>query len=200
MNTNPLLQLFTSFPPGLQSVLALYAFMLVMRLIDWIVFRDSMVSRLGLWGLRSRHGNRALAWPLNHFVHVSWQHLWGNTLPWLIMGSIIALPDPQAFMVTTAVIMLLVDVGVWLFEARPGATVGASGLVMGFFGFILLRGFFTRESTAVIIALVVLAFYYGLLRVVFIPKKGPVSNVGHFFGFVGGVAGAWLWSLIEQPF
>jgi membrane associated rhomboid family serine protease len=117
------------------------------------------------------------------------------------MATIIALPNPQEFVVATAVIILIVDLGVWLFEARNGATAGASGLVTGYFGYILLRGFFTKDTSAIIIALVVLAFYYGILRMVFIPRKGPVSNIGHFFGFVGGVAAAWVWSLIlQQPF
>jgi membrane associated rhomboid family serine protease len=198
MSDNPFLQLYTNLPPGLQVVSGVYGFMLLLRLIDWIIFRDSMISRFGLWGLRARRPNRILAWFLNPFIHANWRHLWANSLPWLLMASLIALPLPLAFVVATAVIMAVSDLGIWLFEARNGATAGASGLVMGYFGFILLNGFFTKNSAAVIIGLVVLAFYYGLLRVIFIPQRGPISNVGHFFGFVGGVTAAWVWSVILE--
>lgn len=201
MSNHPLLQFYASLPPGLQVVLGLYGFMLLMRLIDWIIFRDSMINRFGLYGVRINRRNHFLAWVLNPFIHGNWRHLWGNSVPWLVMATIIALPHLQEFAIVTAVIVLVGNLGVWLFEARNGATAGASGLITGYFGYILLRGFFTRDTQAVMIALVILAVYYGVLRLIFIPQKGAVSNVGHFFGFVGGIAAAWGWSLIlQQPF
>lgn len=198
MDTNPFVQLYINLPPGLQVVTAVYAFMLLIRLIDWILFRDKMASKYGLWGMRAKHPNSLFAWVLNHFIHGNWRHLWSNSLPFLVMATIIGLDDPQEFVVATAVIMVMVDLGIWLFEASNLPTVGASGLVTGYFGYILLSGFFTKDTASVIIALIVLALYYGLLRIVFIPQKGNISNVGHFFGFVGGVGAAWVWSLILQ--
>jgi len=201
MNDNPLLQLITNLPEGLRVVLAVYGFMLVMRLLDWIIFRNEMVQRFGLWGRRSKHGNHILGWVLNPFIHLNWRHLWGNTVGWLPMAAIIALPDSQEFLLATAVIMLIVDLGIWLFQPGNTVTAGASGLVTGYFGFLLLRGFFTKDAQSVIIGLVVFALYYGLLSFIFLPKKGNISNIGHFWGFVGGVAAAWIWSLIlQRPF
>lgn len=201
MSSQSLWQAYSGLPPGLQVVLALYGFMLFIRLVDWIIFRDGMTGRFGLWGVRAKHGSHFLAWFLNPFIHVNWRHLWGNSLPWLIMAAIIALPSLQEYVLATTIIILVGDVGVWLFEARNGATAGASGMVTGYFGHILLRGFFMRDASQAVIALVVFAFYYSILRLVFIPQKGTVSNVGHFFGFAGGVLAAWIWAFIlRQPF
>ncbi|MCL4262622.1 MAG: rhomboid family intramembrane serine protease [Anaerolineae bacterium] len=201
MADNALLQLYLGLPDGLQIVVGLYAIMLVIRLIDWIIFRDSMVARFGLRGLRAPKGNHFLAWLLNPFIHLNWRHLWSNSIGWLPMAAIIALPDPQEFLLATAVIIIIDNLGLWLFEKGNVVTAGASGMITGYFGFLLLRGFFTRDTAAVIIGFVMVGVYYGLLRLIFIPQKGNVSNVGHFFGFLGGVAAAWLWSFIlQQPF
>ncbi|GIK58214.1 MAG: rhomboid family intramembrane serine protease [Chloroflexi bacterium] len=201
MDANALLQLFRNLPEGLQIVLGLYGIMLVIRLIDWIIFRDGMINRFGLRGMRAPKGNHFLAWILNPFIHLNWRHLWSNSVGWLPMATIIALLDTQEFLLATAVIIIIGNLGLWLFEKGNVVTAGASGMITGYFGFLLLRGFFTRDTTAVIIGFVMLAVYYSLLRLIFIPQKGNVSNVGHFFGFLGGVAAAWLWSFIlPQPF
>lgn len=181
-------------PLGLQMTVGIWLFMFFMRVIDWIIFRNTLYDRWGLIPLRSAKPNHLLSWIFYPFIHSSWAHFWGNSVAYLILGSIIALPNPEGFVLATAVIMIMAALGIWLFQTGDGATVGSSVFITGFFGYILLVGFFTKNSQAIIIAIVVFAFYYGLLRLVFIPQKGNVSNVGHFFGFLSGIFAAWLWS------
>ncbi|MCP4361448.1 MAG: rhomboid family intramembrane serine protease [Chloroflexi bacterium] len=200
MNDNPLIQLFLNFPVGLQAVLGLWLIMLIVRLLDWVIFRNRMGGRYGLYSMRSNHRNSIFAWIVHPFIHGSWGHFGGNSIPFLILGTIIALPSMLEFLTATLIILFILNLGVWFFEVRDFPTVGASGLITGYFGFILLRGFFARDAQEVIIALVVLAFYYSLFRIIFRPQGGNVSNVGHFWGFIGGVLAAWVWPLISQQF
>ncbi len=198
MANNLIAQFYLTLPQGLQMTVGLWFFMLFLRLVDWLFFRNNMYQRWGIIPLRSEVPNHLLSWFLYPFIHSSWRHFGSNSIPFLILGSIIALPTFEGFVVTTAVIMIVAALGIWLFQSGNSATVGSSVFITGFFGFILLVGFFTRDSQALIIALVVFAFYYGLLRLVFIPQGGNISNVGHFFGFLGGVLAAWVYSYMLQ--
>jgi membrane associated rhomboid family serine protease len=65
---------------------------------------------------------------------------------------------------------------------------------MGYFGFIVSRGFFAKDSDQVLFAMAVLIFY-GWMFGQIIPKNPMVSKESHFFGFVGGLLSAWLVSL-----
>lgn len=196
MENNPLIQLYLSLPQGVQMTLGIWLFMFFMRLVDWIFFRNNMYQRWGLIPLRSETPNHILSWVLFSFIHSSWGHFWSNSIPFLILGSIIAVPNTEGFVVITAVIMMVAALGIWLIQRGNTATVGSSVFVTGFLGYILLIGIFTRSSQAFIIAVIVFAFYYGMLRLVFIPQEGNVSNVGHFFGFIGGGMAAWTWSFM----
>ncbi|MEL6856486.1 MAG: rhomboid family intramembrane serine protease, partial [Cyanobacteria bacterium J06607_13] len=67
----------------------------------------------------------------------------------------------------------------------------ASGVIFGYFGFLLLRGYFERSLSAIAFSIVV-AFLYGGIIWGVLPTQPGVSWEGHLFGFIGGILAAKL--------
>jgi membrane associated rhomboid family serine protease len=134
----------------------------------------------GLWGI--------LFAP---FLHGGFSHLLANTVPFLILGWFIMLHGITVFFEVTVLVMVLGGLGTWLIGASNTIHIGASGLVFGYFGFLLLRGCFERSVGSILIAALVGSLYGGLLWGIF-PTQPGVSWEGHLCGFVGGATSAWL--------
>ncbi|MDZ7686164.1 MAG: rhomboid family intramembrane serine protease [Gammaproteobacteria bacterium] len=75
--------------------------------------------------------------------------------------------------------------GVWLF-GRPAFHIGASGLVFGFFGFLVTIGIYEKSLPALAIASFAI-FYYGGMIYGVMPADGFVSWEAHLFGLCAGV-------------
>jgi len=145
---------------------------------------------LNTWGILPRQLQGVpgiLLWPL---LHGSFFHLISNTVPLLILGYLATLRGTANFVRLTLFITVVSGVGVWLF-ARTAWHVGASGLIFGFFGYLLARGWYERSLKSAAIALVVLVVYGGLIFGV-LPRGGQVSWEGHLFGLLAGVLAARL--------
>ena len=68
--------------------------------------------------------------------------------------------------------------------------MGASGLIMGFLGFLLARGWYERSFSSIAIAVVAFLFYGGSLWGI-TPLVPPfISWEMHLFGFVAGLLAA----------
>jgi membrane associated rhomboid family serine protease len=125
------------------------------------------------------------------FIHANLQHLLANTIPFVILGAVILLRGARAFTTVAIVSALIAGFGTWLFGAPGTMHIGASGIVFGFFGYLLFRAAYDRRISSFLIALVVALLYGGSLLASIIPAQG-ISWTGHLFGFLGGVAAARL--------
>ncbi|GAA3529607.1 rhomboid family intramembrane serine protease [Nonomuraea rosea] len=124
------------------------------------------------------------------FLHGGFGHLMANSLPLLVLGFLAGLRDVRKFLWASALIILIGGLGTWL--TSPGVyTVGASGLVFGYFGFILARGVFDRHLLDIAIAIGVGIAYYGILAGL-LPNQQGISWQGHLFGLLGGVVAGWV--------
>lgn len=124
-----------------------------------------------------------LAWP---FLHADLNHLGNNTITLLIFGAIISLRgSSKEFLVLSFFITLYAGLGVWLM-GRPYLHVGASGLVFGYFGYIMTRGIYDGRISSVIISTVVMVLFGGMIWGI-LPTDTRVSWEGHLFGFLAGV-------------
>lgn len=117
-------------------------------------------------------------------VHYSLPHLMVNTAPFAVMTVLIALRGVGYYLTATFSIILLGGLLVWLF-ARAGAHVGASGLLFGYFGLLLVRGLFDRRISSIVIAIVVGISYGGIIWGV-LPRDGAISWEAHLFGLLAG--------------
>jgi len=78
----------------------------------------------------------------------------------------------------------------WLF-GRASYHVGASGLIFGYFGFIVARGWFYKSISSIVVAFITLFLYSGILWGL-LPVFPHVSWEGHLFGLIAGILGARL--------
>lgn len=122
------------------------------------------------------------------FIHGSLRHLVANTIPLLILGSLVLLRGVNEFGFVVLTSALVGGFGTWLFAAG-GRHIGASGIVFGLFGYLVFRTAFDRRLSSALITIVV-AVAYGTAMLYSLIPAGGISWTGHFFGFVGGFLAA----------
>src|SRR3984893_7156893 len=125
------------------------------------------------------------------FLHFSWQHIEGNSLPLFVLGVLAAYRSVARFLVVSLIVLLTSGVAVWLFQSSSELTVGASGLIFGYFGYVLVRGFLDRNMVDIGVGAVAGVLYWTILQVA-IPGTPGVSWIDHLGGLVGGVLAAWV--------
>jgi membrane associated rhomboid family serine protease len=123
-----------------------------------------------------------LAWP---FLHLNFYHLTLNTTPLLVLGYFVALRGIVVYLKATLLILIIGGLGVWIF-GRPAVHIGASGLVFGFFGFLVAVGIYERSISSLAIASFTVFYYGGMLYGV-IPVDSFISWEAHFFGLLAGI-------------
>jgi membrane associated rhomboid family serine protease len=119
------------------------------------------------------------------FLHGGWQHLIGNTMALIPLG--ILMLAQRAFVPVMLISILVGGLGTWAFATGP--SLGFSGVLFGFMGFLLARGIYTRKPAAIAISLITFSYFSGIVWAGLIPHEG-ISWSGHFWGFVGGVVAA----------
>ena len=125
------------------------------------------------------------------FLHFSWQHIEGNTVPLFVLGVLAAYRGIKKFLLATLIIAVSSGLAVWLFQSGNELTVGASGLIFGYFGYVLTRGFFDRNLVDIGVGVVAGLLYWTILQVA-IPGNPGISWIGHLGGLLGGVLAAWV--------
>lgn len=156
-----------------------------LELIDVFLLRGS----LNALGIRPRSASGLWGILFAPFLHGGLPHLIANTVPLLMLGWLVMLRRLSDFFVVTALAMLIGGLGVWLFAQPNTIHLGASGLIFGYLGFLLLRGYFERSFTSILLAVVVGVLYGGALWGL-LPSRPGISWEGHLFGFLGGAAAA----------
>jgi membrane associated rhomboid family serine protease len=136
-------------------------------------------------GIRPRTISGLAGILLAPLLHGSIRHLLGNSSALLILGGLLLLEGAETFWIVTAIATLTSGSGVWLLGGKNTTHIGASGIIFGYLGFLILRGYFTRELFSTLISLLVF-LYYGSLLWRILPLGGRFSWEGHLFGFLGG--------------
>jgi membrane associated rhomboid family serine protease len=125
------------------------------------------------------------------FLHFSWDHIEGNSGPLFVFGLLAAYRGIVKFLGVTLVVAVTSGLAVWLFQGGDELTVGASGLIFGYFGYVLSRGIFDRNLIDALAA-VVMALSYAYILTVAVPGTPGVSWIGHLGGLIGGLACGWI--------
>jgi membrane associated rhomboid family serine protease len=125
------------------------------------------------------------------FLHFNWEHIEGNSGPLFVFGLLAAYRGVYRFLGVTLVVAITSGLAVWLFQSGNELTVGACGLIFGYFGYVLARGLIDRNLIDSLAA-VVMALSYAYILTVAIPGTPGVSWIGHLGGLVGGIAAGWI--------
>lgn len=123
------------------------------------------------------------------FLHFSWSHIEGNSGPLFIFGFLAAYRGLGKFAALSVIVILTSGFAAWFFES-PGLGAGASGVVFGYFGYIMVRGLFDRHPIDLLIG-AVMALCFAYQFTVLLPHQG-IGWQAHVGGLVGGVAAGWL--------
>ena len=171
---------------GVALLTGIVAFMWVIEVINTI---DS--NRLDNDGIWARNVDRLWGILTAPFIHASFAHLIGNTIPFVFMGLIIALAGAARLALVTAIVILVGGIGTWLVSPGGIPTIGASGVVFGYATYLFARGFFNRSALELLTGLIVGAIWGAALLASVVPHPG-VSWQGHVCGAIGGVVAASL--------
>ncbi len=138
-------------------------------------------TQQGLWGI--------LVAP---FLHANLEHLLANTVPLVVLGWLVMLRDRRHFIPVTLLSALGAGLCAWTLGAPGSVHIGASGVVFGFLGFLMLAGWYARSLGAILLSVLVTALWGSVVLGV-LPGQPGISWQAHLGGFVGGVLAArWL--------
>lgn len=155
-------------------------------LLWWMHFLASVFS-WDLWELGIRPGEiigiiGVLTAPL---IHGDWEHLVANTLPVIVLGTLLLYSYPRAARWVIPLVWIGSGVGVWMFGQPGSVHAGASGLAHGLMFFLFIIGILRRDPRAMAIAMAVFFLYGGMVLTIF-PREAGVSWEAHLFGAIPG--------------
>ena len=165
---------------------AVLAVIWILQIVNWADH-----YRLTLdYGIRPRDAGSLPYLLTAPFLHFSWAHIEGNSGPLFIFGFLAAYRGIKKFIGVTIIVVLTSGLTAWLAEPVNTVGAGASGVVFGYFGYIMVRGFFDRHVIDMVIgAIMALCFAYQFT--VLLPRAG-IGWQAHIGGLAGGVLAGWL--------
>ncbi|NND12586.1 MAG: rhomboid family intramembrane serine protease [Acidimicrobiia bacterium] len=149
--------------------------------VDVVLFSDRLESH----GIEPRQVDGLEGILFSPFLHDDVGHLVANTAPFLVLGALVMASGMKTFWQVTIGAALIGGSATWLL-ARQGNHIGASLVIFGYFGFLVVDGFIGRSLRSVAIA-VLAALLYGSILWGALPTAGAgVSWEGHLFGLIAG--------------
>ncbi len=130
------------------------------------------------------------------FLHVGFGHMLTNTIPFIVLGWMVMVRGMREFVIVSVIAGLMSGLGVWLFGGADTVTLGMSGVIFGYLGYLLARGYYERSPIAIILAVISVMLYGGMIFGA-LPMRSDVSWLGHLFGLVGGIVAAYV--LVKSP-
>ena len=180
------------FQDRLASLSLLIAFIAILWVVQIANF--FMGYSLNQYGLvpRTIEGLRGI--PLGPLLHGGFGHLISNSPPLLILGGLVAVRGRANFVGVTLFIIFVGGLALWC-AGRPWpwddiqrvVHVGASGLVFGYFGYLVARGWYERSILSIIVAVLVMLVFGSGIILGLLPTAPYVSWEGHLCGLVAGV-------------
>jgi membrane associated rhomboid family serine protease len=178
---------------GFALVVGMVALMWLTEVVDSLA--DHKLDRLGIEPREVDGLTGVVAAP---FLHDGFGHLLSNTVPFVVMGFVIAIGGAARVAAVTAIVALVGGLGTWLVAPANTLHIGASGIVFGYATYLFVRGFFNRSVLELGVGVIVAAVWGGALLGGLLPREG-ISWQGHLFGAIGGVVAAQLLARGREP-
>lgn len=168
-------------------------FILILQFVGaiWAFFFLSWFTNIDRYGLYPRNFSGLIGIVSMPFLHANLRHIIGNTIPLIVLLSLLAGSKSHAWQI---VIAIIVGNGVllWIF-GRSGNHIGASGLVFGLIAFLILSGFLEKRFLPLVVSIITLLVYGGNLIGGILPTAPSyVSWDGHLTGVIAGAGVSWV--------
>ena len=121
-------------------------------------------------------------------IHHGFEHTITNSISLIILGILISLKNHRIIFKVSLFIIIVGGLGVWIF-GRSASHIGASGLIFGYFGFLVARGWYVRDFGSITISILTIILYGGMIFGIF-PGQAYISWEAHLFGFIAGLLSA----------
>lgn len=118
-------------------------------------------------------------------VHADWEHLGGNSIPLLVLGTLFIYFHRSKSIEILMVLYAVSGLWLWLF-GRPVYHIGASGIVYALAAYLITYGFVLRNPATLSITFLVILFYGSLIWYV-LPIKEGMSWEAHLCGALTGI-------------
>ena len=141
--------------------------------------------KLTHWGVYPREKNGLFGILSYAFIHSSWQHLFNNAVPLLVLGTALFHFYKKLALRVCFYSLLFTGVLVWL-GGRASFHIGASGLVYALTSFLFFSGFIRKNKHLMALSMTVVFLYGGMVWGIF-PVKEQISWEGHLFGAINGL-------------
>jgi len=142
-------------------------------------------SPFNILGIFPRHFPSLLGIFFAPILHANFTHLLFNSGPLFFLALFVLTQNPGIFYKITGIIIVLSGFLVWLM-GRKGNHIGASGLIAGYFGYLLIQAY-SDFSVVTLFCAVVAVYYFGGILFSLFPTAEKTSWEGHLFGFLTGV-------------
>lgn len=172
--------------------LILLFFIWIMFVIDYTQVFQFNFSRLGIYPLRMNGLVGVISSP---FVHASFSHLISNTVPLLIMVSMIFFFYNQIAFKSIALLWVISGILTWIL-GRNAYHIGASGLVFALVFFLFFSGLFRRYTPLVAVSMIVIFIYGSTIWSIFPISEfidASLSWEAHLSGAISGFLVALLY-------
>lgn len=144
---------------------------------------------LNAFGLVPRTVDGLVGVPLSPFLHGSYAHVQSNAVALLALGCLAVIRGGTRFPWVCLIIIVAGGLGLWV-VGRPATHVGASGLVFGLFGYLVVKGFLDRSILSILAAAVVCGVFGWAMLSGVLPTNNFVSWEGHLCGLAAGILAA----------
>jgi membrane associated rhomboid family serine protease len=169
---------------------SLYVFSLLALLWGIQLLNFLLGYRLNVLGIYPRHLLGLLGIAFSPFLHGNASHLLFNSIPLFFLASLMLTFGLTTFYEVSGIIMVVSGICVWL-VGRKGFHVGASGVIMGYLGFLLAQAYFHQSPFSLVLGGLTL-YYCGSLLLNLLPTEVRTSWEAHLFGFLAGILSFWL--------
>jgi membrane associated rhomboid family serine protease len=178
---------------GLAVIGLLVAAMWISEIVDTV-----LNHRLDQYGIQPHEADGLIGVATAPFLHAGFGHLIGNTVPFVVMGVLIALSGAARVLAVTVIVALVSGIGTWVIAPEHTNHIGASGVVFGFATYLMARGWYNRSMIEIAVGVLIAAVFGVSLLGGLAPQQG-ISWQGHLFGAIGGVVAARLLARPREP-
>lgn len=149
--------------------------------------------RLSAFGILPRTAHGLLGIAFSPLLHANLTHLVANSIPLLVLNTLLFWDRKYQPGTTLAVIWLLSGLGTWLIgrnmaNGLPVIHIGASAVIFGIAAYLIAAAFWMQRWRSALIAIVVFLLYGGIFFGA-LPQASatPISWEGHFCGVLAGI-------------